>query len=246
MSQQSFSTPRPVRLEVTVASGDIQIATVDGDQSTVTLDGSPKLLAATEVELLGDRLVIRQRGKAFGGFRGRFNETLHVQAEVPHRSGVQIVSAAGQAKLDGRFAAFEMKTASGDAVLTGDVEGDSVAKSVSGHVRLPHVGGDLTVNTVSGDVAADSVDGNVTVKSVSGGVRVASLREGNVNVQSVSGTVELGVAPGTNLHVDAGSASGRLISEVPLSDSPGEGDGPLLTIRTNTVNGDFRLFRAAA
>jgi DUF4097 and DUF4098 domain-containing protein YvlB len=111
-------------------------------------------------------------------------------------------------------------------------------------VRLPRVVGDVTVRTVSGDLVAESVDGCVSVKSVSGDVRVHSLREGTVTVQNVSGDVELGIAPGASIDVDAGSASGELSSEVPLSNMPGDDAGPTVVVRGNTVSGDFRVIRA--
>jgi hypothetical protein len=64
-------------------------------------------------------------------------------------------------------------------------------------------------------------------------------------VHRVSGDVDLGVAAGTSVDVDAGSASGALNSDVPLSDAPVSDPGPVVVIRSNTVSGDFHLHHAA-
>ncbi len=245
MTEQQFATPGPVKLEVTFGAGDVQIATVDGHDSTVSLEGSQKLVDATRVELIGDRLVIQQRRRSFPGLFDRIDDRWHVQARVPHGTKVEIVTASGDATLGGAFGAVQMKSASGELLVTGEVAGDAKAETVSGQVRLPRVAGNLTARTVSADVAADSVDGSVSVRSVSGAVHVGSLREGETNVQSVSGSVELGIAPGTSIDIDAGSASGQLSSDIPLGEAPDPRSGPTVVIRGNTVSGDFRVFRAA-
>jgi len=208
MAEQRFATPRPVRLEVRVPVADVDVATVDGGESTVTLEGSPKLVDATKVELVGDRLVVEPRRKTFSSLFGRFDGSLHVRARVPHHARVEVVTASGDATLEGTFAGLETKSASGDIRVMGELDGNASAKTVSGDVRLPRVVGDVTV-------------------------------------QSVSGDVELGIARGTSIDVDAGSASGDLSSEVPLSDTPGGDVGPTVVVRGNTVSGDFRVFRAA-
>lgn len=245
MSEQHFSTPRPVALEVKVPSGDVEVAAIDTEEATVRLDGSQKLVDAIRVELVGDRLVVEHRKTSFMGLWGRFGESLHLQARVPVGSAVEIVTASAAVTLDGKFGELEMRSASGDVIATGEIERDARVKSVSGDIRLPYLAGNLVAQTVSGDVAAQTVEGSVSVRSVSGDVRVGSLREGNVSVHSVSGDVELGIASGTSIDLDAGSASGNLSSEVALSDTPGENAGPTVVIRSNTVSGDFRVIRAA-
>jgi Putative adhesin len=245
MYEQQFTTPEPVTLEVKVASGEIHVVTVDGDESTVTLEGADKLLEAMHVELTGSRLVIMPRRTSVFGWLGRFEDTLRVHARIPHGSSVEIAAAASDATLDGSFGALEMKSASGDLVVDGTIDGDVQIKSVSGDTRLPRVGGDLRVQTVSGDLTAEGVEGSVRVKSVSGDARIHSVREGEVTVRSVSGDVEIGIAPGTSVDVDAGSASGDLSSEMPLSAGPSGEPGPTVVIRSHTVSGDFRIVRAA-
>ena len=192
MSTQQFTTPNPIRVEITIAAGKLDVETVDGHESTVTIDGSQKALDTMHVELVGDRLVIEQRRKSLIGFLDRLDDSLRVRARVPLGSGVQITTASGEAALDGSFGAVRMKSASGGLAVTGSVDGDATVKTVSGGVRVPHVAGDLDVRTVSGHVAAESVHGSVSVKSVSANVRVGSLRQGQVDVQSVSGDVDLG------------------------------------------------------
>lgn len=245
MSERRFPTPQPITVEVTVAAGDVQVATTDDDESTVMLDGPPKLTETIRVELVGDRLVVQQRRRSGLGIFERFDGPLSVRVTTPHGSRAVVATASADATLEGTFGGVQMKSASGSMLVTGRIDGDASVETVSGNARLPQVGGAVTARSVSGDLAVESVDGAVSVKSVSGDVAVGSVREGTATVQSVSGGVDLGIAAGTRIEIDAASASGALTSEIPLSDAPGDETGPKLVIRGRTVSGAFRVFRAA-
>ena len=251
MAEHRFHTPEPVELDVNIPVGDIRVETVDGEESYVSVTGSEKLVEQTRVSLDGNKLTIGHKGKKPFGITISIGEFsfgsggLQISAKVPHRSQASLTTAAADMKLRGRYRSVETKSASGDLTITGEIERDVVVKTVSGDVRVDQVGGELKVQSVSGDIAVAKVGGSIESKTVSGNVRFDSVREGTVTVQSVSGDIEVGVAPGTNLDVDAGSVSGDLSSEVPLGSDRADEAGPTLIVRGKTVSGDFRVFRAA-
>lgn len=258
MLEQTFHTPLPLRLEVSVPSGAIDVETDGHDETALTIDGDEQLLEHVEVRQDGDRIVVslRDKGKfgisiAGSGFSlGSLifgNEGLRVRARVPHGAALTVKTASADTKLTGHFGRLEVNSASGDVRLRGEVAEDATVKTVSGDVELDRVDGDLTVNCVSGDVRARSVAGSVDTKSVSGDIRLEALTAGDVRFTSVSGDIEIGIAQGSLLDVDAGSTSGDLSSDVPLGSEPPAGEaaaGPTVILRGRTVSGDVRVFRA--
>jgi DUF4097 and DUF4098 domain-containing protein YvlB len=245
MREERFTTPEPVRLECSVTAGNVTVTTVDGTESTIELDGPQQLIDALRVELVGDRLIVSEQRNSILELLTRSDQSIDVTAAVPAGSSVALKTASSDAVLDGSFKDVDMQSASAELSVSGDIGGDVSVKSASGDVRLPRVRGGVDVRGVSGDLRVESVDRSVTVTTVSGDVRVEAMREGNASVRSVSGDIMLGVEPGSAVDLDATSASGRLTSEVPLSDSPEGGDGPTVVIRAITASGDVRVVRAA-
>ena len=90
MLEQTFHTPLPLTLEVSIPAGEIAVETVEGDQSTVEVTGDERLLEEVEIRQDGDRLVVALRGKSKFGFVVAFgsqvfgNAGLRVQAQIPH------------------------------------------------------------------------------------------------------------------------------------------------------------------
>jgi hypothetical protein len=253
VAEHRFHTPLPLELHASIPAGDIEVETVDGEESTVVVDGDERLVEQTFVELDGDRLVVAFRGKKPFGITiaiGDFSfgsRRLTVHARVPHGASATFSTASADMAVTGRLGELEVKTASGDFRLHGEVERDAALKTVSGDAVLDRVGGDFKAQTVSGDLRVGWTGGSVEAKSVSGDVRFESVREGSASFTSVSGDVEIGIAPGSFLDVDAGSVSGDLSSEVPLASEPGHdgGEGPTVVLRGKTVSGDLKVFRAA-
>jgi len=254
MAEHRFHTPLPVELQVSIPAGDIDVQTVDGEESTIVVEGDEKLVAETEVELVGEKLIVAYRGKKSFGISisiGEFSilggEKLRVRALVPHTATVLLTSASADMDITGRLRGLETKTASGDLRQRGEVDGNAVIKTVSGDVDLERVTGGVKVQSVSGDLKLGWAGGSVETKSVSGDMRVESVREGNATFTSVSGDVSVGIAAGSFLDVDANSVSGDLSSEVPLGSEAenGGGDGPTVTLRGKTVSGDVKVFRAS-
>lgn len=254
MLDQTFHTPLPLELEVTIPSGDIELETADGEETRIVVDGDDRLLDEVEIRQDGNRVTVGYTGKGKIGFSlSPFTlvfgaNGLRIRATVPHGVAVKVKTASGDTRITGRAGSLEINAVSGDVRVRGSVDGTVSVKTVSGDAELDSVGGSLTIQTVSGDVKTGSVGGEVTAKSVSGDMRIDGVREGDVRFSSVSGDIEIGIAPGSLLDVDAGSTSGDLSSEVPLASEPvgGEGtDGPTVVVRGRTISGDVRVFRAA-
>ena len=89
---QTFHTPTPPELEIRVPVGKIDVETIDGEESTVTVEGSDKLVDQTAIELVGNRLSVKFRKKLFWG--SDFGRThLDVRVRVPHSTAVLISTA---------------------------------------------------------------------------------------------------------------------------------------------------------
>jgi Toastrack DUF4097 len=235
MIDQTFTTPGPLSLDLMLPGGSIEIETVDGDETHVTLGAEPaSALDDAHVELHerrgGHELVVGV-GKRLGGFFGGVfiysSSTLpefHLRITCPHGAQLAVKTVAADVTARGTFA-------------------DAKVKSVSGDVELGRVGGDLNATSVSGDLALVA-DADVYAKAVSGDLRLDAA-SGSVRVTTVSGDVDVAIRRGSRLHVDADSLAGDLASELDLSDEPGTSEGPLVELKVKTVSGDVRVRRGA-
>jgi hypothetical protein len=243
--QKSFETPAPIRLDVRVPSGLIQVDAAETATTEVRLDGPEELLERTLVELRGDELRIELRGRR-GIFASLGHGGLHATVRCPADSTLVARVASADVEARGRLASAEVQTASGDVSIE-ETTGALSAESASGDLAVGRAGGELTLQAVSGDMRVREAATNVRATSVSGDVRLDSVASGRVRIESVSGDVEVGVRRGSRVHVEAATLSGSTRSELELGDEPGgEGEGALVELHVRAVSGDIAVVRAPA
>ncbi len=262
---QTFHTPNPIQLSLRVPSGDVTIDAVDTAETEVDLrdsgdEASQQAVEQARVELRGSELVVdvpRIRG---GFLRGEAGVVLRIRC--PRGSSLDLQTRDADLAARGRLERVDATSVSGDLFV--DEAGRATVRTTSGDVRIERCG-DLDGNTTSGDLQILDLHGRAGLKSVSGDIHVGDLRgqlnantvsgdqriegvvEGELTLHAVSGDVSVGIRRGSRLWVDARSMSGSTTSELNLEDGPaGEGEGPLVELRVNTISGDVSVRRAGA
>jgi len=71
MIEQTFHTPLPLTLEVSIPSGDIDVDTGNGEETNVTVDGDERMLEHVEVRHDGNRVSVTLRDKSKLSSRSR-------------------------------------------------------------------------------------------------------------------------------------------------------------------------------
>lgn len=180
--------------------------------------------------------------------RGRFGsvdaETGSGEVQFEELAGdAKVNAASGDVVFDSVGGSVRINTASGDIQVV-SVAGDAKINSASGDIVVREAKGRVEVNSASGDVHVDEAASSVSVNTASGDQVVGSAVEGRVDLKSASGDMKIGIREGSTLHVDARSRSGDVRSELPVSDTPPEGDAPHVELRANTMSGDVTVTRA--
>ena len=236
MRRETFAESGPLRLDLSLPAGEIELAAVPAGETVVELElvrGSDAAVDEARVELRGDELVVKVDHP---------NAEVRLRLEVPEGSALQAKTASGDVRSRGRLGDAGVKSASGDVKL--DAVDSLEAKLASGDLEVGNVAGDARVDSASGDVELGEAGGNVTVRTASGDQEVRSVAEGKVELASASGDIRVGIKQGSRLWVDARSMSGDVTSELEVGDEePGE-DGPLVELKVTAMSGDVEVVRA--
>jgi DUF4097 and DUF4098 domain-containing protein YvlB len=267
--QKTFDVSGPIKVEIELAAGDIEIdPTLDG-QAEVELtahdEESQRLVDAARVELANGRLLVdvpqKRSGFSFaivfghGGISCRVRcpagsdvTTRTKSADVRVRGTIGSLSAAtasGDTRADHVRGDAHLKSANGDFEVS-QADGNVSAQTASGDVDLGAVRGKVSANTASGDVRIGEAYADVNVNTVSGDQQHGAVMRGRVTAQAVSGDIVIGVRRGSKAYLDCSTVSGDTASELDSIGAAPADEGLLVEIRAKTVSGDIRITRAHA
>jgi len=199
---RKYDVTGPIRLELTNASGDVDITGsadgkvhVHGDvrASGFGSESSQKRLDETvsnpPVEQRGDTIRI---GKEMSRMR---NVSIAYTIQVPHETEVNAIVASGAQTIRG---------------LRGPVK----VQAASGSIRVEKIERDAQLSTASGSITATDIGSEVRIKSATGSATVTNTR-GDVIVDALSGTIHISRPGG---RIEAGTASGEVEIEGATSD----------------------------
>ncbi|WP_163507718.1 DUF4097 family beta strand repeat-containing protein [Fodinicola acaciae] len=260
-----FETPRPVRVQVRIAAGEVTMTSADVTTTTVDIQPYPagddravEAIARTTVEQRGDTIVVYSPER--GGFMRR-TPRLHVTIIAPLRSSLENRVGSADLHTYGPLSDIRHRSGSGNTTIehaTGDItidcaSGDTRIERVDGRLRHNSASGELLVGTANGLLTANSASGNIRIDSLrgpakvinaSGDVTVERAYEGDVYLQALSGDITAGVPAGVRFYIDANALSGRAESDLPVSDHADGGGRPPLTLRLRAFSGNIRVVRA--
>jgi DUF4097 and DUF4098 domain-containing protein YvlB len=270
MRSETFSTPGPVRLDLEIPSGRVEIQTVEGDETHVELEAMSDSMreivenARIDVVKRGDRHDVVVDVEKRGFWISFDRPDVRLRVTCPYGAELDIRTKSADVEARGQYSSGDVKTASGD-VYVQETSGDLRVKTASGDVRADTVGGTLDMNSASGDLSVDSIVGEAQVQLVSGDVyireaggsvrantvsgdqRLETVSRGRMELRAISGDIGVGIRRGSRLYVDANTVSGATSSELDLADAPAseaDGDAPLVELFAKTVSGDVRIERA--
>jgi DUF4097 and DUF4098 domain-containing protein YvlB len=209
---RNFNVTGPVRLELSNASGDVNITgSSDGKvhvhgevrASGFGFDNPQKRLDDTvanpPVEQRGDTIHV---GVDFSHLR---NVSIAYTIQVPHDTEVDASVASGAQNIRDLRGPVKVHAASG-TIRVEKVDRDADLATASGSVTANDVGSDVQVSSASGNVTVSNVKGDIRVKAISGVIHV-SHPGGRVEGNTASGEVEIQDAAND---VTAHAASGRV------------------------------------
>ncbi|MDX6408485.1 MAG: hypothetical protein QOE13_1556 [Gaiellaceae bacterium] len=202
MRSETYSTPGPLRLNLEIPAGEIEVETGNTDETHVELeavannDAIRELVENSRIELVqrGDGHEVIVEAKSRHGIFISFSRgpdirlggpDVRLRVTCPRGADLEVRTKSADLRARGEYGTVEVKTASGDLQLE-TAKGATRIKTASGDVHIGDVGSTLEVQSVSGDLHVDAVRGDIRAQLVSGDVHVRDAG-GSVGANTVSG-----------------------------------------------------------
>jgi hypothetical protein len=249
------------RIEVDVVSSDVTVSESSDGALHAHLFGTANLSrGATEPELLvskqGGTASVRVEHRNLNLAWGRTDLKLEVAIPKGYRGDLLVHGVSSDVGLPPwrTFGALEITTVSGDVDL-GAFTADSFRnRTVSGDLAAPAASARTAdLGSTSGRINVGGLTGDLSARTVSGDLRLDwKAFSGSIDVSSTSGSVTLGIPAGSGFALDAGSTSGRITSDHPVTvrgSSTGPGRHNLVgevgkgggSVRVRTISGEIRI-----
>ena len=252
---RSYVVTGPIRLELTNASGDVDITgSADGkvhvrgevrasgfgfDNPQKRLDDT---LASPPIEKRGETIRI---GKDMSHLR---NVSIAYTIQVPRDTEISATVASGAQTIRNVLGPVKVQAASG-SIRVEKIDRYTQLTTASGSISASDIGNDLRVSSASGSVTVSKVRGDVDVNAISGVIRIsnpgsrieADTASGDVDIQgaahdvkahAASGRVSVQGNPGAENYWELKTASGGVQLGVPASAN--------LHLSAEAVSGEIR------
>src|SRR5690242_5806315 len=207
---RNYTVSGPIRLELTNASGDVDITGsadgkvhVHGDvrASGFGADSSQKRLDDTianpPVEQKGDTIRI---GKDYSRMR---NVSIAYSIQVPRDTEVSANVASGAQTIRDIRGPVKVHAASG-SIRVEKIEHDAQLSTASGSSSASDIGSEVRISSASGSVTVSNARGDVIVNAIAGVIRI-SKPGGRVEAETASGDVDIqGAASDVKAHAASG------------------------------------------
>ena len=230
--ERIFTVSGHTRLELTTASGDVNITGSDDEKihvhgdvrvSSRSLNDADKEMASI---IANPPLTQTPDGIRIGREGLRLHDvSISYSIEVPRDTEVSSSTASGAQAVRGLDGPVKLQSASG-AVRAEDIRGEAQLASLSGAVTASNMGDIVRASSASGDVVVSGAKGDVRAKDESGNIQInqpgarveAENSSGNIEVQgatsdakahSVSGNVAVRGNPSASGYWDLKTISGR-------------------------------------
>jgi DUF4097 and DUF4098 domain-containing protein YvlB len=204
---QSFETPAPARLRVSIPCGRISVTAEDTAVTRIELvavrgGAARDWVADAEIVQQGDEIVVRGRRLGFGLFGGfgSIEATVH----APRDSDATLSIGSGRIETAGPLGKVNANTGSGNIHVAEC--GEAGAHTGSGNIEIDLVAGSVEAKTGSGEVKVGKVGVDARITTASGNARIEGVA-GAAKLTTAHGNIEVGDA-GDSL--EAFTASGNV------------------------------------